>query len=174
MTSGSSAGKESICNAGDLSLIPGLGRSFGGGCGNPLQYWVSLVVQLVKNLPAMQETLFKSWVGKIPWKRDRLHTPVVLGFPGGPDSKESTCNVGDLDSIPGLGRSPEEGHGNPLQYSCLENLHGQRSQMGNSSWGCKSRTGLSTHSNRTLTVLCLVTQFCPTLCDPMGIIHGIL
>ena len=43
-----------------------------------------------------------------------------MGFPGGPDSKGSTCNVGDLGSIPGLGRSPGEGNGNPLQYSCLE------------------------------------------------------
>ena len=51
----------------------------------------------------------------------------TLGFPGGSDSKESACNVGDLGSIPGLGRSPEGGHGNPLQYSCLENPHGQKS-----------------------------------------------
>ena len=43
------------------------------------------------------------------------------GFPGGLDSKESACNVGDLGSIPRSGRSPEGGHGNPLQYSCLEN-----------------------------------------------------
>ena len=43
------------------------------------------------------------------------------GFPGGSDGKESTCNVGDLGSIPGLGRSPGGGHGKPLQYSCLEN-----------------------------------------------------
>ena len=43
------------------------------------------------------------------------------GFPGGSDSKESACNVGDLGSIPGSGRSPGEGNGNPLQYSCLEN-----------------------------------------------------
>ena len=42
-------------------------------------------------------------------------------FPGGSDSKESACNAGDLVLIPGLGRSPEEGNGNPLQYSCLEN-----------------------------------------------------
>ena len=53
----SSVGKESACNAGDPSLIPGLGRSAGEGIGYPLQYpWVSLVAQLVKNLPAMQET----------------------------------------------------------------------------------------------------------------------
>ena len=44
-----------------------------------------------------------------------------LGFPGGSDGKESTCNVGDPGSIPGSGRSPGGGHGNPLQYSCLEN-----------------------------------------------------
>ena len=44
-----------------------------------------------------------------------------MGFPGGSDSKESTCNTGDKGSIPGLGRSPEEGNSNPLQYSCLEN-----------------------------------------------------
>ena len=49
------------------------------------------------------------------------------GFPGGSDGKEIACNVGDLGSVPGLGRSPGEQHGNPLQYSCLENPHGQRS-----------------------------------------------
>ena len=46
---------------------------------------------------------------------------VHLGFPGGSDSKESACNTGDLGSIPGSGRSPGEGNGYPLQYSCLEN-----------------------------------------------------
>ena len=43
-----------------------------------------------------------------------------MGFPGGSDGKESTCNAGDPGSIPGLGKSPGEGNGNPLQY-CLEN-----------------------------------------------------
>ena len=42
-------------------------------------------------------------------------------FPGGSDGKESACSIGDLGSIPGSGRSPGEGNGNPLQYSCLEN-----------------------------------------------------
>ena len=46
---------------------------------------------------------------------------ITEGFPGGSDYKESSCNVGDPGLIPGLGRSPGEGHGNPLQYSCLEN-----------------------------------------------------
>ena len=48
-------------------------------------------------------------------------------FPGGSDGKNSACNAGDLGSIPGLGRYPRGGNGNPLQYSCLENPHGQRS-----------------------------------------------
>ena len=60
-------------------------------------------------------------VRKIRWRRDKLPALVFLGFPGGPDGKESTCNLGDLGSIPGLGRSPGEGNGYPLQYSGLEN-----------------------------------------------------
>ena len=47
--------------------------------------------------------------------------PPTLGFPGGSEGKESTCNVGDLGLIPGSGRSPGKGNGNPLQYSGLEN-----------------------------------------------------
>ena len=65
---------------------------------------------------------FDSWVGRIPWRRDRLPTPVYLGFPCRSAGKESTCNVGDLGSIPGLGKSPGEGKGYPLQYSGLENF----------------------------------------------------
>ena len=59
----------------------------------------SLVAQLVKNLTAIQETQFNFWVGKIPWRRDRLPTPEFLGFPGGSDGKESACNVGDHSNI---------------------------------------------------------------------------
>ena len=59
------------------------------------------------------------------------------GFPGGSEGRESTCNAGDLGSIPGLGKPLGGGHGNPLQYSCLENTHGQRNLMGYSPWGCK-------------------------------------
>ena len=73
---------------------------------------------------------FDSWVGKIPWRKDRLPTPDFLGFPGGSAGKESACNAGDLGSIPGLGRFPEREHDNQLQYSCLENPHGQRSLAG--------------------------------------------
>ena len=57
------------------------------------------------------------------------------GFPSGSDSKESTCNAGDRGLIHGLGRSAGGGNGSPLQYSCLENPHGQRSLVGYSPWG---------------------------------------
>jgi len=46
---------------------------------------------------------------------------VAQRFPGGSEGKESACNAGDTGLIPGLGRSPGEGNGNPLQYSCVEN-----------------------------------------------------
>ena len=64
---------------------------------------------------------FNPWVGKICWRRDRLPTPVCLGFPCGSEGKESPCNTGDLGSIPGSERYPGEGKGYPLQYSGLEN-----------------------------------------------------
>ena len=64
---------------------------------------------------------------------------VFLDFPHGSDDKESAYNAGDLGSIPGMERSPGEGHGNALLYSCLENPHGQRSLVGYSPWGCKVR-----------------------------------
>ena len=61
----SSVGKESVCNAGDPSSIPGSGRSAGKGIGYPLQYsWASLVAQLVKNPPTMWET----WVRSLSWE----------------------------------------------------------------------------------------------------------
>ena len=81
---------------------------------------------------------FKSWFVKICLRRDGLPTPVFLDFPCGSAGKESACNVGDLGLIPGLGRSPGEGKGYPLQCSGLENsmdciVHGV----------AKSRTRLS-------------------------------
>ena len=102
-----------------------------------LKKWASLVAQLVKNSPAMQRTQCDSCVKKIPWRRDRLSTPVFLGFSGRSNDKEFPCNAGDLGLIPGLGRLPGGGHGNPLQYSCLENPHKQRSLAGYISWGHK-------------------------------------
>ena len=63
-----------------------------------------------------------------------------MGFPGDTDDKESACNAGDLGSIPGLGRSPGGGHGNPLQYSCLENPHEWKSLAGYIHGLAKSQT----------------------------------
>ena len=77
----SSVCKESACSAGDPGLIPGSGRSAGEGIGYPPQYsWASLVAQLGKNLLTMWETWVRSWVGKIPWRRERLPIPVF--WPG--------------------------------------------------------------------------------------------
>ena len=64
---------------------------------------------------------FDSWARKIHWRRDRLPTPVFLGFSCDSAGKESDCNAGDVGLTPGLGRSPGEGKSYPLQYSGLEN-----------------------------------------------------
>ena len=105
----------------------------------PIYKWgrASLVAHLAKNPPVIRTPQFNSWVGKIPWRRDRLPTPVFLDFPGSSVGKESAFKVGDLGSVSGLGRPPGGGHGNPLQYSCLENPHGQRSLAGYGPWGRK-------------------------------------
>ena len=71
--------------------------------------WASLMAQLVKNLPAMQETPVQFLGQEDLWRRDRLPIPVFLGFPAGSAGQESSCSAGDLGSIPGLGRSPGEG-----------------------------------------------------------------
>jgi len=74
----------------------------------------SLIAQLVRNPPAMPDPGSIPGVRKIPWRRDRLPTPVFSGFPCGSAGKESPCNAGDLGSIPGLGRYPGEEKGYPL------------------------------------------------------------
>ena len=77
----SSVGKESTCNAGDPRSIPGLGRSTGEGISHPLQYsWASLVTQLVRIHLQGGRPGFGSWVGKTPWRRERILTPVF--WPG--------------------------------------------------------------------------------------------
>ena len=68
--------------------------------------WASLIAQWVKNPPAIQRHRFDSWVRKICWRRDRLPTPVFLGFTYGSAGEESACNVGDLGSIPWVGKIP--------------------------------------------------------------------
>ena len=79
-------------------MISGLERSPGEGKGYPLQH------------SGLQLCLFY-----------KVGITIKGGFPGGSDGEESACNVGDLGLIPGLGRPPGGGHGNPLQYSGLEN-----------------------------------------------------
>jgi len=69
---------------------------------------------LVKNLPAMQENLVRFLGWENPLEKDRLPTPVFLGFPCSSAGKDFICNAGDLGSIPELGRSPGEGKGYPL------------------------------------------------------------
>ena len=112
-----------------------------------LQEGASLIAQLVKNPPAMQETPVRplGWEDPLEkgpathsnilaWRTPGLYRPwghkesdrteqfsLSFGLPCGSAGKESTCNAGDLGWIPGLGRSPSEGKGYPLQYSGLEN-----------------------------------------------------
>ena len=77
----SSTGKESACNAGDLSSIPRSGRAAGEGIGYPFQYsWASFVAQLVRNHLQCGRSGFDPCVGKILWRRERLPTPVF--WPG--------------------------------------------------------------------------------------------
>ena len=78
---GSLAGKESVCNAGDPSSIPGSGRSSGEGIGYPFQYsWVSLVAQMVKNLLAMQETQVQSLGREDPLEEDMATHSSILAW----------------------------------------------------------------------------------------------
>ena len=68
-----------------------------------------------------------------------------MDFPVGSDGKESACNAGDPDSIPGLERSPGEGNGNPLQFSCLEDSMGRGAWWATIHGATQSQTQLSTH-----------------------------
>ena len=80
---------------------------------------------VVKNLPAnvgcARDAGSIPRLGRSPEVGNSTPLQYSQGFPGGSDSKESACNVGNLGSIPGSERFPVEGKGNPLQYSCLEN-----------------------------------------------------
>ena len=120
---GSSAGKGSTCNAGDLGAIPGLERAPGEGNGYPLQN-----CGLENSMDCIVHGVVKS--------RTRLSN---FGSLHSSVSKESMYNTRDLDSIPGLGRFPGEGNDNPLQYSCLDGL---RNLAGYSPWGRKGWTRL--------------------------------
>ena len=120
---GSSVGKESSCNTVDLGSVPGSGKMPGEGNSNPLQY---------------------SYLGN-PMDR-RVWQAIVHGIKRvrhNSEGKVSACNVGDLSSIPGWGRSPGEGNGNPFQYSCLENPMDGEARWAIVHGVAKSRTQLS-------------------------------
>ena len=86
---------------------------------------------------AQEEEIFHPSVTNSTFSLSICHVIMGLeGFPGG-SIKESACSKGELGSIPGLGRLPGGGHGNPLQSSCLENPHGQRRLAGYSPWNHK-------------------------------------
>ena len=86
-----------------------------------LYFWVSLIAHLIKNLPAMQETPVQFLGQEDSLEKGQATHSSILGLPFDSSGKESTCNVGDLDLIPELGRYPGEGKGYPLQYSGLKN-----------------------------------------------------
>ena len=107
-----SAGEESAHNAGDLGLIPELGRSPGKGKGYPLQY-------------SVLENLMDYTVHGVAKSQTRLSNFHTTGLPRWLIGQESACNAGgarEASSIPPLGGSPGEGNGSPLQCSCLENV----------------------------------------------------
>ena len=130
--------KNPPANAGDIrdaGLIPGLGRSPGGGHGNSLQY------SCLEN--AMDRG---AWWATVLWvanSQTGLTNTFTLGFPVGSDGKESACNAGDLGSIPESRRSPGVGNSNPLQYSCLENSMDRKAWWATVHGVAKSQTLLS-------------------------------
>ena len=132
---GGANGKEPVSHSGrlrDMGLIPGLGRTSGGGHGNPLQFLASRILWTEE--PGGLQSIWLQRVRHDLSDSARTHAipitnildyllvlQLILGFPGGSYSKESVYNAGDMHSIPGSGRSPGLGNGNPLQYSCLKN-----------------------------------------------------
>ena len=93
---------------------------------------LNILSRLVITFLPSSKCLLISWV-------QYIYTHISMGYPGGSDDKQSACDMEHLGSIPGLGRSPGGGHGSPLQYSCLENAHGQRSLVGYHPWGRRVR-----------------------------------
>ena len=98
-------------------------------------------------------------IGNVHTLLRQTHARMRAHFPYGSDGKESTCISGDLGSIPGLGRSPGGGHGNPLEYSGLENPRGQRSLVGYSPWSRKESNMIeqisTTHTHPLKGIACI-------------------
>ena len=116
--------KEFAYNAGDLGLVPGSGRSLEEGMATHSRI-------LAWRIPWTAEPGRLLSMGS---KRVRHDWATSLSLS---DNKEFACNAGDQGSIPGLGRSSEEGNGNPLQYPCPEKFHGQRNLGDYSPWDHK-------------------------------------
>ena len=109
-------------------------------------YLCPRAAQLVKNLPAMKEALVWFLGQEVPLEKGQATHSSILGLPWWLSGKEPACNVGDLGSIPGFGKITW--NINPLQYSCLENTHGQRSLAGSSPWSRRVRRNWATKRRR--------------------------
>ena len=133
-----SAGKESTCNSGDLGLIPGLERSPGDGKG-----YVFQCSCLENSMDCRVHGIAKSWTQLSDF---HFHFLQHQGFPDDAVIKNPPANAGDtgdMGFIPGLGRSPGVGNGNPLQYSCLKNSMDRGAWWATAYGVSKSRTRLS-------------------------------
>ena len=110
-----------------------------------LCFWNNQILSKLRSLdfytPPPSTTLLNSYLHRCLMAAWSLMTGIVftvVHVPDSSDGEESACNAQHLGSIPGLGRSPEEGHGNPLEYSCLENSVDRRAwQATYSPWSCK-------------------------------------
>ena len=132
-----SDGKESACKVGDLGLIPGSGRSPGKGNSYPPQY------SCLENF--MDRGAWWAIAHGVTKSQTWLNDCTELNWTCGSDGRESLCNAGDLGLIPGSGRSPGWGHGNPLQYSCLENFMDRGAWQATAHGVTKSQMQLSTN-----------------------------
>ena len=117
-----------------------MGSTWMGFSGCPLQWKQSLNHWTTREVPESTEFLYTN--NKLSEKEIGKTIP-FMGFPGGSDGKESSCNAGDLGLIPLLGRSPGGGHSNPLRYSCLENPMDRGAWWATVHEVTKSRTWLS-------------------------------
>ena len=105
---------------------------------------------MAKRLLAGRRHWFNSWVRKIPWRRDRLPTPVFMGFPGGSAGKESACNVGEPDSISGFGKIPWSRKWQPTPVFLPGKFHGHKA-----SYEPTGIVGIATHEISWITeILC--------------------
>ena len=119
---GGSAGEDSACNAGDVGLIPELGRSPGEGKGYPLQY-----SGMENSMDCIVHEVAKSWT-----RLSDFHFSLffILGFPSDSDGKQSAWNAGNPGSIPGMGKIPWRQERLPTPVFLPGEFHGQRSLVG--------------------------------------------